>query len=80
MNLQQLISLLGAILILAAYVAHQVGWMDSGRARYNLLNLAGSILLGYVAIAGRQYGFILLEIVWALVSLYALSRLVGGQA
>ncbi len=74
MNLIQIISLLGAALILGAYVSPQLGRMQPGGTAYNALNLVGSALLGYVAIVESQYGFIALEVVWAVVSLYALLR------
>ncbi len=74
MSLIQIISLLGAALILAAYVAPQLGRMRPGSTAYNALNLVGSALLAYVAIVESQYGFIALEGVWAVVSLYALLR------
>jgi hypothetical protein len=73
-SLTQIISLLGAALILAAYVAPQLGWMRPGSTAYNALNIVGSGLLAYVAIVESQYGFIALEGVWAVVSLYALLR------
>ena len=74
MDFVQAVSLLGAAMILVAYVANQTGRMDRRSLTYNLLNLVGSILLAYVAVVGRQYGFIVLEVVWAAVSLYALYR------
>lgn len=74
MDLPQAASLVGAVLILAAFVASQTGRMRTESATYNALNLVGSALLGYVAVVERQWGFILLEGVWALVSLWALVR------
>ena len=74
MDLVQAVSLLGAAMILFAYVANQTGRMGRGSLTYNLLNLVGSALLAYVAVVGRQYGFIVLEVVWAAVSLYAIWR------
>ena len=61
-------------MILAAYVGHQLGWMESRKPAYNLLNAAGSGILAYVAFHPFQIGFVILEGVWALISLYALLR------
>lgn len=72
--LQQIISLLGAFLILAAYVANQRGWMGPRNPGYNLMNLAGALLLLWVALVDWRWGFILLEAVWALVSIPPLFR------
>lgn len=67
-------SLVGAMLILIAFVASQTGRMRTESMVYSVLNLLGSALLAYVAVVERQWGFILLEGVWALVSLWALVR------
>ena len=72
--LQQAVSLSGAFLILAAYVANQRGWLTPRHAAYNLLNLVGSLLLLWIALEDWRWGFILLEAVWALVSIPPLFR------
>ncbi len=73
--LNQLLSFAGALLILVAYVGHQLKWMASRSVAYNLLNALGSGLLGYVALSPFQVGFVVLEFVWAGVSLFALTRI-----
>lgn len=71
----QMLQLLGAMLILAAYVAHQFKWIDPDRYLYNVLNGCGSAILGYYAFWPRmQAGFIVLEVAWTSVSVYALWR------
>ncbi|HEY4138071.1 MAG TPA: hypothetical protein VGN65_06450 [Casimicrobiaceae bacterium] len=65
----QVISLIGAALILIAFACSQAGKMDRQDFWYNLLNLFGSGLLAWVAIVNRQAGFIILETVWALLSI-----------
>jgi drug/metabolite transporter (DMT)-like permease len=67
--LDQLVSLVGAALILAAYLALQRGWMRREDRVYNACNLFGSLLLTYVAVQDRRVGFIVLEGAWALLSL-----------
>jgi len=64
----QLISLVGAVLILAAYLALQRGWLPRESRLYNALNFVGSGLLTYVAIKDGKAGFIILEAAWALLS------------
>ena len=70
----QALSLLGALLILAPFAASQVGRLATLTRSYQALNLAGSSLLALVAVIERQYGFILLEGVWAVMSLVGLVR------
>ena len=65
----QLVSLIGAVLILAAYVALQRGWLPRESQLYNALNFVGSGLLTYIAIKDRRRGFIILEAAWALLSI-----------
>jgi hypothetical protein len=72
--MQQIVSFIGALLILIAYVGHQLKWMDSRRALYNILNTVGSAILAYIAFHPFQIGFLVLESTWALISLYSLLR------
>jgi len=76
--LLQLISLVGAAMVLLAYMGYQRGWMSREQRGYNLLNFVGSSLLAWVAIVDRRWGFIALEVIWALLSLPPLlARRVG---
>ncbi len=70
--LRQLASFVGALLILIAYVGHQLKWMDSRKAAYSLLNAVGSAILTYIAFHPFQLGFVVLEVSWVLVSVYTL--------
>ena len=67
--LHQLLSAVGAALVLGAYLALQRGWLESVDRTYNALNFVGAVLLTWVAIADRRVGFIVLEGAWALLSL-----------
>ncbi|HXZ40158.1 MAG TPA: hypothetical protein VEG68_05415 [Terriglobales bacterium] len=71
---RQFASFVGALLILVAYVGHQLRWMDARRAAYNVLNAVGSAILAYIAFHPFQIGFVILEVAWVLISLYALLR------
>jgi hypothetical protein len=71
---RQVASFAGAILILVAYIGQQLSWMNPGKPSYNILNATGSAILAYIAFQPFQIGFVLLEVTWAVVSLYALFR------
>jgi NADH:ubiquinone oxidoreductase subunit 6 (subunit J) len=72
----QLISLIGAILILFAFAAVQMRRMESQSVSYQSLNLAGGVCLCIAAVASMQYGFILLEGSWAVLSAHGLLRII----
>jgi hypothetical protein len=73
----QAVSIAGAILILLAFAASQFGKLTTASLAYQLMNLIGSAALTAVAVIGSQYGFILLEGTWALVSAAGLVRVLG---
>lgn len=64
----QLVSLAGAMLILAAYLSLQRGWMRREGRPFNAINLLGSLLLTYAAVKNWNLGFVILEGSWALLS------------
>lgn len=76
----QIVSVVGALLILAGYAANQIGKTSPASLRYQLANLFGAAALTVVAVIERQYGFILLEGVWTLISLYGTVKVLRGEA
>lgn len=67
-----LVQLLGSLLVLAAFALAQRGILNPKSPTYLVLNTVGSAALAVEALAGRQWGFLLLEVVWAVVSAVAL--------
>jgi hypothetical protein len=68
------VSLVGAVLVLAGYAGQQYAGLRSDGALYAVLNLAGSAMLAATALRPLNPGVLLLETVWALISLGILLR------
>jgi hypothetical protein len=76
----QAIQIIGALIILGAFAASQLGEMPTDSRLYLLLNLVGSVILAILAVIEGQLGFILLEGVWAAVSGWSLFVILGEEA
>ena len=70
----QVLSVIGALMVLAAYGLNQGGIWDELHTGYLGLNIGGSLLLGVVAIVDQRAGFILLEFAWAGLGLVGVAR------
>jgi hypothetical protein len=74
---QHLVQIAGALLILSGFVLAQLGALDPRSLWYLVVNFVGSAVLAVDAYREAQWGFLLLELVWAIVSAAGLVRLVG---
>jgi hypothetical protein len=74
----QLVQIAGSVLILAPFGLAQLGRLNARSRLYLTLNLTGSAILAADAAIGSQWGFLLLEGAWAIVSLIGLARVARG--
>ena len=75
----EVLQVVGAVFILIAFAAIQRGTMEPHARSYLVLNLVGGLVLGYVAVAEKDWGFLLLEIVWTIVSAWGLLQVMRGR-
>lgn len=68
----QVVQVVGSLLVLAGFALAQRGILDQKSRSYLALNLVGSGVLALEAFLERQWGFLLLEAVWAVVSAISL--------
>jgi len=72
------IQIAGSILVLVGFALAQFGVLDVRSMRYLVLNTVGSGILAVEALVGQQWGFLLLEGVWAIVSGIGLVAVLRG--
>lgn len=72
--MDQVVSGVGAFLILLAFWLLQTRRMSPEQSSYQLLNLVGAGLLASAAFMTESWAFVVLNVVWAAVALWALVR------
>jgi hypothetical protein len=76
--LQQSIQIAGALLVLAGFVFGQLELLAADAWAYLSANLLRAVILAITAGLDAQWGFVLLEGCWALVSLYGVVQKLRG--
>lgn len=69
MDMTLVIGVVGATLILIGFVANELGKLNARSLRYDLINLLGSLLLLWYGLQLAAWPFVILNTIWALVSL-----------
>ncbi len=71
----QIVQIAGSLVVLVGFALAQFGVLDPKSQTYLLLNAIGAVVLAVAAAIGAQWGFLLLEVVWGIVSLAGLVRI-----
>jgi len=71
MNLTDWLGTIGVLQILLAYFLNVIGRVSSKSLAFILLNLIGASMACFASVLLKYWPFIVLEGVWALVSLYS---------
>jgi hypothetical protein len=71
----QVVQIIGALLILAGFAGLQFGLLYQRSYLYLIVNAVGSAILAFLGYYERQWGFLLLELVWAIVSVAGIVAL-----
>lgn len=74
MTLVDWLGVLGSLIIAGAYLAVSRGWVAAERPAFNLLNLAGAVLILLSLYWRPNAGAILIEVLWVAIAVYALIR------
>ncbi|THG32056.1 hypothetical protein E6C64_06440 [Naasia lichenicola] len=73
------IQVAGSLLILCGFALAQFGVLEVKSRIYLIVNTVGSAILAVDAWLGQQWGFLLLEGVWAIVSGIGLIAALSGR-
>jgi len=77
--MDQIPQIVGAVLVLIGFVAAQRGSLSTHSVAYLVLNVVGGLILAVVALVEQDLGFLLLEVVWTIVSLWGLVQVSRGR-
>ncbi len=72
------VQIIGAVLVSVAFVLGQFELLAADTWTYLCANVAGSAMLAATAVVDAQWGFVLLEGCWALVSGYGIALKLRG--
>lgn len=77
--MSEILGVTGAICVVLAYTLLQLGKTSPRTYTYNLINLAGAVLLFWSLLINFNLGSFIIEIVWIVISLYGLYQTHKGK-
>lgn len=75
---EQVVQIIGALLVLAGFLATQADRTDQRSYAYLVPNAVGSAAMAATAVLTAEWGFVFLEEVWALVTLWGIAGRLRG--
>jgi hypothetical protein len=78
--MDSIVQVIGSLLVLVPFVLVQAKRLTTSSRLFLVLNVLGSTVLAVEAAVGHQWGFLLLEGVWATVSAFGLARTIARSA
>lgn len=72
------VQITGALLVLVCFLLAQVDRVHPAGYRYLIANLLGSGAMTGTAVVAHEWGFVFLEGIWALVSVWGLVQRIRG--
>ncbi len=79
MQVAQVVQIVGALLNMGAFALLHFEIAPSSALRYLVPNWLGSVLLVLSAYVDRQWGFLMLESAWLVVTGYAIAARIRGD-
>lgn len=80
MDIFQFIGFLGMICIVLGYLLLQIGRLASNDLSYQLINLAGAILLIISLLVHFNLGSFLIEVFWIFITLYGIFKIYKNRS
>ncbi|MGB2553187.1 CBU_0592 family membrane protein [Campylobacter sp. MOP51] len=80
MDIFQFIGFLGMICIVLGYLLLQIGKLTSNDLSYQLINLAGAILLIISLLVHFNLGSFLIEVFWIFITLYGIFKIYKNRS
>lgn len=79
LSLIDILGWIGAIILLLAYTLNILQKLDNNSNSFLIINLLGAALLTINAYSTGSYPFLVVNLFWVLVSIYQLSKKIGGR-
>ena len=79
MDTTTLIGVIGALLLLIAFIGNEFKKLSVESWTYDLLNLIGGVLLAWYALLIGSWPFLVIEAVWALVAFRDVAMRLAGK-